>query len=190
MKLLELNNEWRRNRVGSLKLSWDLPESTRIEITRNNKEEWRSKTGYPFNPETIIYVNDENELHNEYGPAIEYSNGTKKWFINGEFHNEYGPAIEYSNGTKKWFINGELHRDDGPAIEYPNGNKMWYINGKCHREDGPAIERSNGDKYWYINDKSVSERQYNEWRRNRVGSLKLSWDLPLTARIEITRAKQ
>ena len=41
----------------------------------------------------------------------------------------------YSNGTKKWFLNGKFHREDGPAIEFSNGNKEWLVNGKRHRED-------------------------------------------------------
>ena len=34
----------------------------------------------------------------------------------------------YSDGTKRWFLNGKLHREDGPAIEYPNGSKEWFLN--------------------------------------------------------------
>jgi len=82
------------------------------------------------------------------------------------YHREDGPAIEYSNGDKYWFINGKLHREDGPAIEYSSGDKEWYINGKFHREDGPAIEYSNGDKFcplcWYVNDKNYSKIDYNK----------------------------
>ena len=36
----------------------------------------------------------------------------------------------YSDGTKRWFLNGKLHREDGPAIEYPNGSKEWCLHGK------------------------------------------------------------
>ena len=67
-------------------------------------------------------------------------------------HREDGPAIEYVDGYKEWWLNGKLHREDGPAIEYADGNKQWQLNGKLHREDGPAVERANGDKYWYLND--------------------------------------
>jgi hypothetical protein len=69
------------------------------------------------------------------------------------------PAVEYSNGTKFWYINGNLHREnDKPAIEYKNGDKEWYINGKLHREnDKPAIEWNDGRKEWYINDKFIKQ---------------------------------
>ena len=45
-------------------------------------------------------------------------------------HREDGPAAEYANGDKEWYLNGELHREDGPAIEYTNGDKEWFINDK------------------------------------------------------------
>ena len=95
-------------------------------------------------------------------------NGTKKYFkLNTEIlHNENGPAVEYSNGDKTWYINCKLHREDGPAIEYANGDKVWYINGKLHREDGPVVEYPDGHKIWYINDKQLTESEFNN--RNKV----------------------
>jgi hypothetical protein len=36
----------------------------------------------------------------------------------------------YSDGTKRWFLNGKLNREDGPAIEWPDGKKYWYLNDK------------------------------------------------------------
>ncbi len=45
-------------------------------------------------------------------------------------HREDGPAIEWANGTKYWYLNDQLHREDGPAIEYVGGSKEWYLNGK------------------------------------------------------------
>ena len=45
-----------------------------------------------------------------------------------------GPAIEWSNGTKLWYINGVRHRENGPAIEYANGSKSWWINGQKYSE--------------------------------------------------------
>ena len=48
----------------------------------------------------------------------------------GQLHREDGPAIEFANGTKKWFLDGIRHREDGPAIEYTDGDKEWYLNGE------------------------------------------------------------
>jgi hypothetical protein len=93
--------------------------------------------------------------------------GTKKWILpNGKWHREDGPAIEYSDDDKFWYINGKRHREDGPAIEYLNGYKCWYINGKRHRENGPAVEWSNGDKSWYINGISYNEQEYKDKMRS------------------------
>ena len=63
------------------------------------------------------------------GPAIEYYDGTKKWYIDDKLDRKDGPAIEWSNGAKHWFINDKLHRENGPATEYPDGTKQWFING-------------------------------------------------------------
>ena len=101
-------------------------------------------------------------LHREDGPAAEWSNGTKEWYINGERHRTDGPAIEYANGTKFWFVDGKCHREDGPAAEYADGTKYWFVDGKRHREDGPAIVRADGSKSWFINGARVPERRFLE----------------------------
>ena len=49
-------------------------------------------------------------------------------------HREDGPAIEYADGGKFWWLNGERHREDGPACDYPNGSKIWYLNGEEYSE--------------------------------------------------------
>jgi hypothetical protein len=45
-------------------------------------------------------------------------------------HREDGPACEYSDGGKAWWLNDQLHREDGPAIEEINGYKYWFLNSK------------------------------------------------------------
>ena len=100
-------------------------------------------------------------LHREDGPAIEYADGDKEWWINGKLHREDGPAVEYENGDKEWYLNGKRHREDGPAIEYANGSKAWWINGKRHREDGPSIEHVNGGKVRFINGERLTEEEFN-----------------------------
>ena len=92
-----------------------------------------------------------------------YPSGNRFWRSKeGLYHREDGPAVEYANGGKQWFINGRLHRKDGPAIEYTNGSKSWYINDLLHREDGPAIEYPDGDKHWYIEGEPCTEEEYNK----------------------------
>jgi len=79
-----------------------------------------------------------------YPDRVEYT-------LNGKFHRENGPALEYTDGEKHWYINGIPHREGGPAIEYASGSKEWYLHGVRHREDGPAKEYSNGYKEYWVN---------------------------------------
>ena len=54
------------------------------------------------------------------------------WYRNDKFlgvvHREDGPAVEYHNGYKEWWVHGNKHRLNGPSIEIPNGKKFWFIN--------------------------------------------------------------
>ena len=34
-------------------------------------------------------------------------NGTNRWYINDQLHREDGPAVEYANGDKHWYLNGQ-----------------------------------------------------------------------------------
>ena len=73
-----------------------------------------------------------------------------------EIPKNYTGIIEWCDGDKWWFLNGERHRVDGPAVERSNGDKWWFLNGKRHRMDGPAVEYFNGDKVWWLNDIEVN----------------------------------
>jgi len=42
-------------------------------------------------------------------------------------HREDGPAVEWADGDKVWFVNGKQHRLDGPAIELNDGYKSWVV---------------------------------------------------------------
>jgi hypothetical protein len=55
--------------------------------------------------------------------------------LNDQLHRADGPAIEYANGDKMWYLNGRRHREDGPAIERADGNKIWYLNGQEYSFD-------------------------------------------------------
>lgn len=110
---------------------------------------------------TKCWYNEQGQLHNEHGPACEYANGNKEWWLNDKLHREDGPAVEWASGSKWWCLNGKCHREGGPAVERANGSKLWYLNGKCHREDGPAVEWADGTKQWYLNGKCLTEAEYN-----------------------------
>jgi len=56
--------------------------------------------------------------------------GNKFWKNkDGQFHRVNGPAVEYKDGSKRWFLNGKCHRIDGPAAVDADGSQFWYLNG-------------------------------------------------------------
>src|SRR4051812_21269895 len=56
--------------------------------------------------------------------------GTKRWTNEkGFYHRLDGPACEYLNGNKFWYMNGQFHHINGPAVELYNRTKHWYVNG-------------------------------------------------------------
>ena len=63
-------------------------------------------------------------IKKEYSFYTEWANEAR------QLHREDGPALEYANGNKYWFLNGQRHREDGPAIERTDGYKAWFLNGK------------------------------------------------------------
>ena len=42
-------------------------------------------------------------------------------------HRLDGPAIEWFDGSKSWWVDGKCHRTDGPAYEDADGGKAWYV---------------------------------------------------------------
>jgi len=56
--------------------------------------------------------------------------GNKFWIKKGGIlHRLDGPAREFENGHKEWWINGVVHREDGPACISSSGIKWWYVDG-------------------------------------------------------------
>ena len=112
---------------------------------------------------------------------VEVESGTTKWLNEvGQLHRIEGPAIEYADGSKVWFLNGKLHREGGPAYEGANGSKWWYLNGERHREVGPSIEWANGSKEWYLNGVRVTPEvllQYAVDSKNEKAVTELRWSL-------------
>ena len=35
-----------------------------------------------------------------------HDGGSKFWYLNDKRHREDGPAVEYTDGSKEWFLNG------------------------------------------------------------------------------------
>jgi hypothetical protein len=96
--------------------------------------------------------------------------GTKSWYNEKrEYHREDGPAIEWADGTKCWYINGK-NKEDGPAVEFVSGEKNWLVNDLLHRKDGPAIEWANGDKEWWYNGDCSSQEEFE-----KIIKLRMFW---------------
>jgi len=104
-------------------------------------------------------MQQEQYIHiNQYGNKIYYKDRamTKLHRLDGR------PAVEYADGSKAWYVDGQLHRLDGrPAIEAADGSKYWFVDGQLHRLDGPAVQYADGRKYWYVDGKSLTEKQFN-----------------------------
>jgi len=91
-----------------------------------------------------------------------YKDGTtsERLDLNKVLHRTDGPAVEWADGDKGWYVDGPLHRTDGPAVEYDDGTKFWWVNGKCHRIDGPAMEWVDGAKEWWVDNKFFLEEEF------------------------------
>jgi len=118
---------------------------------------------------TLIYKNgskfyykdpEMTMLHRTDGPAVEWDDGSKIWYVDGKKHRLDGPASEWANGSKSWYVDDKLHRVDAPAYECANGYKEWYVDGKLHRLDGPAVEHTDGRKSWYVDNKRLTEQEF------------------------------
>ncbi len=75
-------------------------------------------------------------MKNFYKKVIDESGSVFYYNEKGQPHRIDGPAVEYSHGTKHWYINNKKHREDGPAIIYVNGFKEeWYLDNKEYTEE-------------------------------------------------------
>jgi hypothetical protein len=55
----------------------------------------------------VMYLTDDHQLHRVDGPAVEYANGERYWYLNGERHREDGPAVEFQDGYIGWYWHGQ-----------------------------------------------------------------------------------
>ena len=64
--------------------------------------------------------------------------GNKSYYSDRDMkilHRDEGPAVEYADGDKAWWLNGKCHREDGPAYEGADGYKEWYLNDEYVTEE-------------------------------------------------------
>ena len=57
---------------------------------------------------SLLWYNEEGQLHREDGPAFIRPNGDCFWRKKGKLHRENGPAVELVNGQKEWWVDGEF----------------------------------------------------------------------------------
>lgn len=112
-------------------------------------------------------MTESRAKHREDGPAVEWADGDKFWYIDGLLHREDGPACVWADGGKSWYKKGKRHREDGPALEFGSGTKFWLINDEFHREEGPAVERPDGRKEWYLNGLKFTEEEHTTEMKRR-----------------------
>lgn len=62
--------------------------------------------------DTIRYRNSDDQLHREDGPAVEWEDGTRMWFLDELLHREDGPAVEGADGSLQWFLDGKRLSED------------------------------------------------------------------------------
>jgi hypothetical protein len=68
------------------------------------------------------------------------------YYLNKVFHRTNGPAIEYNNGDKCWYVYGDRHNDKGPATIHKTGWTFWFLNDNLQT-------LSNSTPTWFLNDK-------------------------------------
>jgi len=85
--------------------------------------------------EEKLGVKIENEIEAD-------TKGDVYWYEPGtlNLHRSGGPAAEWADGSKWWYIDGKVHREDGPAIEWADGNKYWYISGEEYTKEEHKAE--------------------------------------------------
>ena len=114
--------------------------------------------------------------------------GDKFWYLPSKgrdyCHRLDGPAIEWKNGLKEWWVDDKRHRADGPAIEFVSGTKAWWVDNRLHRLDCPAFEGADGTKEWWLNGKQLPTEEVEDWlEENNINlktesgqmALKLRW---------------
>ena len=60
----------------------------------------------------VEWLNEDDQLHRTDGPAAEYADGTRYWYVNGKRHRTDGPAFEYASGVLEWWENGQRYQKE------------------------------------------------------------------------------
>ena len=64
------------------------------------------------NDKNRFWYNEKNYLHRLDGPAVEYADGGKDWWVEGKRHRLDGPAFENASGYKEWWVEDKLMTEE------------------------------------------------------------------------------
>jgi hypothetical protein len=136
------------------KLRYFFTDGSILEIVSSNKIIF--KTVYA-NGE-ISYMDENNDLNQNNGPALATINNEYEFWLNGKKHNNSGPDSIKMNGEVTYHTNGQLNNFHGPAFFKKNGDMLFYLNGQKHNYYGPAIIKNTGEIVYYrLNQKHNEE---------------------------------
>jgi hypothetical protein len=113
--------------------------------------------------EKIIILNEELKTRwLKSQSKIYYYKYMTKWIVNGKLHREDGPAIEYSDGRKKWYYNGKLYK-----IQYSDGKVKTIVKNKSEHHNRAKKSLKNIFDYERIFNK-YEERLKNLFKINEL----------------------
>ena len=55
----------------------------------------------------------------------------------------YTGIIEWENGNKSWYKNGDFHREDGPAYIRKDGVTFWDLDGRAIWDSSQTLDLTN-----------------------------------------------
>ncbi len=65
--------------------------------------------------ETVKRSETSKDFLSSFSGIVLDTDGTKSWYMNGNLHREDGPAVEWGDGDKWWYIDG-LYRGNNKCI--------------------------------------------------------------------------
>lgn len=86
-------------------------------------------------------ITNINELHYSPGEwdALPSENGVRIWSHDKKFHRKDGPALEYPNGIKVWYVDGVwcCTEDRNMTMEADNttGDRLFYLNWLIYQKE-------------------------------------------------------
>jgi hypothetical protein len=68
---------------------------------------------------------------------VDYQGNIRYYNSKSDLHRLDGPAIEWIDGDKEWWVIGNRHRLNGYAVSWRSVHKFWYLKNKnysksCH----------------------------------------------------------